>query len=105
MAADAGAMRYLSGHPGVVTPFDDLATIESAMRAYNVRWLVLEKSQIVPALEPVLLGTARPAWLSSPVAVVDGGRGAVATAGAIPSAVPDGALFAVCLTPEDTRCH
>ena len=44
-----------SGHPGVVTPFDDLATIESAMRAYNVRWLVLERSQIVPALEPVLL--------------------------------------------------
>ena len=27
------------------------------MRDYNVRWLVLESDQIVPALEPVLTGT------------------------------------------------
>ena len=50
---------YLSGRPGVVTPYDDLATIEQAMRAYDVRWLVLERDQIVPALEPVLTGRAQ----------------------------------------------
>ena len=60
MSADAGAYRYLTGHPGIVTPYDDLATIEQAMRDYNVRWLVLERAQIVPALEPVLTGATRP---------------------------------------------
>ena len=34
------------------------------MRAYDIRWLVLEQDAIVPALEPVLTGELRPAWLS-----------------------------------------
>ena len=105
MSADSGAYRYLSGHPGVVTPYDDLATIEDAMRAYNVRWLVLERDQIVPALEPVLAGAVKPDWLSRPVAIVDGQPAALATTGPAQGAVPDGALFAVCLTAGDTRCQ
>lgn len=104
MSADAGAYKYLTGHPGIVTPYDDLATIEQAMRDYNVRWLVLERAAIVPAMEPVLLGQMRPAWLSAPVAVVPGSRQAMATTGSAPAPVPDGAVYAVCLTPEDTRC-
>jgi Dolichyl-phosphate-mannose-protein mannosyltransferase len=105
MSADAGAYSYLSGHPGIVTPFDDLDTIEQAMRDYNVRWLVLERGQIVPALEPVLTGASRPSWLSQPVAVVPGAQSAVATTGPVPTGVPDGAIYAVCLEPSDTRCQ
>jgi hypothetical protein len=106
MSADAGAYRYLTGHPGIVTPFDDMATIEQAMREYNVRWLILERAQIVPALEPVLLGTARPDWLSRPVAVVPAGDAqAIATTGPVRTGVPDGALYAVCLDAQDMRCQ
>jgi hypothetical protein len=105
MSADAGAYSYLSGRPGVVTPFDDMATIEQAMRAYNVKWLVLEKAQIVPALQPVLTGETLPAWLSRPVAMVRSAPPPVASTGHVQSPVPDGALFAVCLSPDDNRCQ
>ncbi len=104
MSADAGAFHYLTGHPGIVTPNDPLPTIEAAMRAYDVRWLILESEQIVPALEPVLMGTARPAWLSAPVAVVPGVTSPVASAGATPAPIPLGAVYAVCLAHNDTRC-
>jgi hypothetical protein len=109
MSADPGAYHYLTGHPGLVTPNDPLATVEQTMRAYDVRWLILERSSIVPSLVPVLAGEVRPAWLSQPVAVVRGAGSAVATAaGAVgapvdPSTV-SGAIYAVCLSPSDTRC-
>ena len=105
MSADAGAYNYLTGHPGIVTPYDDLATIEQAMRDYDVRWLVLERGQIVPALADVLTGASRPDWLSQPVAVVRGTLGAVASTGPVPTGVPDGAVFAVCLSASDARCQ
>ena len=108
MSADAGAYNYLTGRQGVVTPNDPLPVIEDAMRAYDVRWLVLEQSAIVPALEPVLTGELRPAWLSQPVAVVpaSGGPAMASTNGAasLGSATPQGALFAVCLDSTDLRC-
>jgi 4-amino-4-deoxy-L-arabinose transferase-like glycosyltransferase len=105
MAADPGAVRYLSGHPGIVTPNDPLPTIEQAMRDYNVRWLLLESGQIVPALAPVLTGDIVPAWLSRPVAVVALATVAVASTAPKPTLGPAlGALYAVCLTPADTRC-
>jgi hypothetical protein len=104
MSADSGAMHYLTGNPAVVTPNDPLSTIEEAMRAYGVRWLVLESEQIVPALEPVLLGEHRPGWLSAPVAVVPGAAAPVATAGTTPAPFPLGAVYAVCLSAADTRC-
>jgi 4-amino-4-deoxy-L-arabinose transferase-like glycosyltransferase len=105
MAADPGAINYLTGRQGVVTPADSLPVIEQVMRDYDVKWLVLESDQIVPALEPVLTGTDKPDWISGPVAIVNGQISPVATIGPAPSAVPDGALFAVCLTPGDTRCQ
>ena len=94
MASDPGAYNYLADRQGVVTPNDPLSVIEDTMRAYDVRWLVLEQAAIVPALEPVLAGEVRPSWLSLPVAVVPA-RQSDATAAA---------LYAVCLTDTDTRC-
>jgi hypothetical protein len=107
MSADAGAYNYLTGLSGIVTPNDPLPVIEEAMRAYDIRWLVLERKAIVPGLQPVLLGETRPAWLSRPVvAIVRGTPTAVATAaaGEIPSTSLEGAVYAVCLTPDDARC-
>lgn len=92
MSIDPGAYHYLTGHPGLVTPSDDLATVESVARLYDVRWLVLERANIVPALVPVLEGSVHPAWLSLPVAVVTG------------PVAPAGAVYAVCLTADDPRC-
>jgi hypothetical protein len=93
MSADPGAYHYLTGHPGLVTPSDDLATIESVARLYDVRWLILERTDIVPALAPVLAGDVAPAWLSAPAAIAS-------SAGPI----PDGAVYAVCLAADDARC-
>jgi len=107
MSADAGAFHYLTGRQGIVTPNDELPVIEDGMRAYDVRWLVLEREAIVPALAPVLAGEMRPSWLSQPVAVVPRSGGpAVATAGPALTALDGvaGALYAVCLSPADTRC-
>lgn len=105
MSGDSGAYHYLSGHPGVISPNDDLATIESTLRAYDVRWLVLEAGTIVPALVPVLNGTAHPAWLSAPIAVVPTTVSApVATTNPVTAATPAGAVYAVCLTVDDLRC-
>jgi hypothetical protein len=108
MSADAGAYTYLTGHPGIITPNDPLPVIEDAMRAYNVRWLVLESSAIVPALEPVLAGDVHPEWLSRPVAVVPASGTALASTGTSPVSTDTGAaagvLYAVCLQSTDTRC-
>ncbi len=96
MSVDAGAYRYIGGRPGIVTPNDELPLIEQALRAYDIRWLVLERAAIVPALAPILRGETKPVWLSPPIAVVEARAGGGA---------PEGALYAVCLTPADTRCE
>ncbi|MEO6350137.1 MAG: glycosyltransferase family 39 protein [Candidatus Limnocylindrales bacterium] len=104
MSADAGAYYYLTGHPGIVTPNDPLPVVESAMRAYDVRWLILERDAIVPALAPVLSGEVRPAWLSAPVAIVSGSSRSIASTTPMDQTVADGAVYAVCLSPADARC-
>ncbi len=58
MSPDAGAYQYHGDWAGVVTPDDPLATIEQALRLYDVRWLALEGAHTVEALEPVLRGRA-----------------------------------------------
>jgi len=93
MSADPGAYRYLAGRGGIVTPNDPLAVVEQALRAYGVRWLALERDQIVGSLQPVLLGEVVPSWLSSPVAVATDDSGQISAA-----------LYAVCLAPDDERC-
>jgi hypothetical protein len=102
MSPDAGAYRYFGGWRGIVTPEDPLPVIEQALRRYGVRWLVLERAHMVNALGPVLAGTAHPGWLSDPLVVT------------APTVDPDGdpderptpgaALYAVCLSADDSRC-
>ena len=100
MSPDPGAFWYRYGIAGVITPNDPLPVIEQAARDYGVRWLVIEREHVVPALRPVLDGSARPAWISAPLATVPAGL-----TEADGSAAPlRAALYAVCTTPGDTRC-
>jgi 4-amino-4-deoxy-L-arabinose transferase-like glycosyltransferase len=98
MSPDAGAFWYLAGRSGVVTPEDPLPVVEDVLRRYDVRWLVLQRAFMTRDLAPVFAGTVRPAWLSSPVLTVPS-QGAPS-----PSQLPDAALYAVCLQPDDHRC-
>ena len=93
-STDAGGYAYLTGHPGVVTPNDPLPVIESVARAYDMRWLVLEREDIVDALAPVLAGKISAPWIGTPVFIVPSSDGGV----------PRLALYPVCLTSTDTRC-
>ena len=95
LSIDAAGIRYATGRGGVVTPNDPIETIESVARAYGTRWLILERDDIVPALAPVLLGQARPAWIGPPVFE--------RSSGARPGA--DIALYPVCVSPGDGRCR
>jgi len=106
MSPDAGAYRYLAGRSGIVTPDDPLPVIEQALRTYGIRWLVLERDHLVPALIPVLTGEVRPDWLSPRLLVVPAGAGMTATGQGSPGAspLPRAVLHAVCLEPADPRC-
>jgi hypothetical protein len=100
MSPDPGAFWYRYGTVGVVTPNDPLPVIERAARDYDVRWLVIEREHMVPALRPVLDGTARPDWISAPLATVPAdptGTGESDTSARA-------ALYAICTTPGDARC-
>ena len=113
MSPDAGAYRYVTGRGGIVTPDDPLPVIEEALRAYDIRWLVLERNHLVAALVPVLVGDIRPAWLSRPILTVtavtlpDEPRGGteIPPADGRAAGAPAAALYAVCLAPTDTRCQ
>ena len=105
MSPDAGAYRYHGGWSGIVTPDDPLPVVKEAMRRYDVRWLALERAHATRALAGVLAGKTRPDWLSDPIVEV----AAPARDGEAPSdeagpSLPRAALYAVCLTPDDTRC-
>ena len=100
MSADPGAYWYRWGITGVATPNDPLPVVEKAAALYDVRWLILEKDQLVPSLRPVLAGTVHPSWLSRPLAVVPASRSDTGPDAALPQA----ALFAVCVSPGDARC-
>jgi hypothetical protein len=78
----------------VVTPDDPIDTVEAVARAYQPRWLVLERADIVRALTPVLRGEGRPSWVGTPLFTVpaeDGGP-------------PRLELYPVCLDAADRRC-
>jgi hypothetical protein len=105
MSPDAGAYRYQGGWRGIVTPEDPLPVIEQALRLYGVRWLTLERAHLVSAMAPVLTGEVRPDWLSAPLVVVAPPADGQATTSEEDSDVPVAALYAVCLTPDDTRCE
>ncbi|MEO8273681.1 MAG: glycosyltransferase family 39 protein [Chloroflexota bacterium] len=93
LTIDAGAMKYFTGHPGVVTPDDPIEVIESVARAYGTRWLVVERADGARAMGPVLAGV-RPTWIGEPVFQVPSADGGL----------PRLALFPVCTVPGDLRC-
>ena len=87
MSIDASGTKYWTGHGGVVLVNDPIETVEAVARAYDIRWLVLEPTDTVPAAAAVMAG-ARPAWLGYPVVETR-----------------QFWLFPVCTTPGDDRCE
>jgi hypothetical protein len=94
LSVDPGGLHYFTGRPGVVTTSDPLDTIEQVARAYDIRWLVLERADVVPALVPVLVDDERPGWIGPPVFEVAASDGRT----------PRLALYAVCVRSDDARC-
>ena len=94
MSIDAAGFKYFTGLGGVVTPNDPIETIDEVARAYDIRWLALERGATVIALEPVLAGN-RPSWIGRPVFEVPAGD----------AGPPRLALYPVCVTTDDTRCE
>ncbi len=93
MSLDTGGVRYWTGHPGVVAPADPIGTIEKVARAYNARWLLVEKKDTVAALAPLLEGVApQPSWVGTSVWRKSAGDSTEA------------ALFPVCVSADDPRC-
>jgi hypothetical protein len=87
MSIDASGTRYWTGHGGVVLVNDPIDTVESVAQAYDIRWLVLETADGVPATTEILVNGRRPPWVGA--AVMDTG---------------DVAVYPVCTRPEDLRC-
>jgi hypothetical protein len=94
LTIDSAGLKYYTGRPGIVTPDDPIETIEQVARAYDTRWLVLERDDIVRALAPILAGGERPSWIGSPVFVVPAADGGI----------PRLAMYPVCLDNSDDRC-
>jgi len=93
MSIDVSGTKYWSGHGGVVLVNDPLVTIEQVARAYDIRWLALDRADAVTSVAPILDRDERPTWIGKAVLTLDG---------------PDGlrrlGLYPVCLGPSDTRC-
>ncbi len=87
MSIDASGTRYWTGRGGVVLVNDPLSTIEKVADAYDIRWLVLEKAESVPAVAPILAGGPLPGWLGP--SLLDS---------------PDVVVYPVCTTAGDARC-
>lgn len=71
MSIDAAGTKYWTGRGGVVLVNDPQEIIRGVVRAYGIRWLVLDRADSVTSMAPVLDELARPAWLGEPV-LVDG---------------------------------
>jgi hypothetical protein len=114
LSIDAAGYKYYTGRGGVVLVNDPLETIRSVAEAYDIRWLILERADSVPAMEPVLAGRARPVWIGAPVWTLEDGAGARADAGSdagnagdagdAAGSLPAVAIYPVCTDPDDARC-
>jgi len=80
MSIDAAGTKYWTGRGGVVLVNDPQAVIHDVARAYDIRWLVLDRGDSVESMAPVLDGASRPNWLGEPVFV----QGQPATLGVYP---------------------
>ncbi|HVA86895.1 MAG TPA: glycosyltransferase family 39 protein [Candidatus Saccharimonadales bacterium] len=99
MSIDPGGYRYYTGRGGVVTPDDSMATIETVAHDYDIRWLILERDQVVRAMAPVLKGTSRPAWIGAPVWTLQQPTDDPELAG-----YPAVAIYPICTGTNDLRC-
>jgi hypothetical protein len=92
MSIDASGTRYWTGRGGVVLVNDPLDTVAQVARAYDIRWLVVNRADSVAAVSPLLAGE-RPAWVGAPI---------------LSTADPGGevrlAVFPVCTLAGDARC-
>ena len=87
MSIDASGTKYWTGRGGVVLVNDPIETVEEVARAYDIRWLVLEKADSVPAVKAILVDGQRPAWVGRPVLDSE-----------------EVSVYPVCTTPNDDRC-
>jgi hypothetical protein len=92
MSIDASGTKYWTGRGGVVLVNDPLGTVQQVARAYDIRWLVLDRADSVSAVASILDGGTRPAWLGSPI--LANGQGSSINL----------AVFPVCTKAGDTRC-
>ncbi len=67
MSIDASSTKYWSGRGGVVLVNDPLDTIHDVARAYDIRWLVLDRDDSVSSVAPILDGGPLPDWLGPPI--------------------------------------
>jgi len=102
MSIDASGTLYWTGHGGVVLVNDPLATIEEVARAYDIRWLVLNRADTVASVAPILDGGPRPPWLGAPVASRPARQ--LPDAAPLPAGALGVGLYPVCLDLADTRC-
>ena len=102
MSIDASGTLYWTGHGGVVLVNDPLDTIEEVARAYDIRWLVLNRADTVAAVAPILDGGPRPPWLGPPVASRPARQ--LPDAAPLPAGALGVGLYPVCLDAADTRC-
>ncbi len=70
MSIDASGTKYWTSHGGVVLVNDPLDTVEEVARAYDIRWLVLDREDSVASVAPILDGAVQPAWLGPPAMTV-----------------------------------
>jgi 4-amino-4-deoxy-L-arabinose transferase-like glycosyltransferase len=104
MSLDTGGVKYWTGHPGVVAPDDSIATIERVAGAYRARWLLVEQNDTVTALAPLLADRAAAAsWIGPSIWRAPARLPAVASVGG--QSASEAALFPICLTTDDARCH
>ena len=87
MSIDASGTKYWTGHGGVVLVNDPIEIVEEVARAYDIRWLVLETADSVPAVKAILVDGQRPAWVGQPV--LDS---------------KEVSVYPVCTRPGDDRC-
>ena len=68
MSLDTGGVKYWTGHPGVVAPADPIATIQAVAKAYDARWLLVERRDTVDGPGSPPRGRRRhPAWIGPSV--------------------------------------
>jgi hypothetical protein len=87
MSIDASGYRYWSGRGGVVLVNDPLETVREVAEEYDIRWLILERDDTVPAAESILVRHQRPPWVGPPVLETE-----------------DVGVYPVCTDASDPRC-